>query len=145
MSRVIVVAVIVLTAAVAGWILGRRGAPSADGTAGESAQGVVYDLLGRSRGGDVRAPRYLVLLTDQGGPGTPPEMRWRWIVWDADLDLRVAAYPERHLDPEGEAGVEVPYMLANTSTEAFATLNAARWVRDHGADAFVLMTSGRSR
>lgn len=118
-------------AAVLAWGFAHRRHEVAEGARREAA----LALLAQARGADGR-PRYLVELLDQRGPGVAAEMGWRWIVWDADRDLRVEAHPDE--DPEGQAGVEVPHMLGNQVTRIAALVAAADWVGRRGADSMVL-------
>lgn len=92
-------------------------------------------LLDRVRSGD-GSPRYEIQVTDRNGL-EPDDRRFRWSIWDADLELRLAAYPDA--DPLGKLGVEAAYMLGDTATYDAAILAADQWVATQGAE-FVVMT-----
>jgi hypothetical protein len=87
-----------------------------------------YDLLREIREGGTR---YLVEVVDHGDEAVEPQMRWRWVVWDADRLLRAEAHPTER-DPDGEAGVERPYMLGAAPSWGYAAMAAFSWVRQQG-------------
>lgn len=104
----------------------------------------VRALLRASRGGEVDAPRYRIQVVDQQDVQADPQMRWRWLVFDADEELRLNAYDDAADDPEGDLGLGTPYMLGNTSSREFAILAAHRWCREQGRDEVVL-AAGEAR
>lgn len=83
---------------------------------------VLQDVLREVRAG---GRRFEVQLVDFGADHEPGSMRFRWNVWDADRVLRQRLVG---LDPEGEIGVVVPYMVGNVDTSDRALSAALSWL-----------------
>lgn len=78
--------------------------------------------------------RYEVRIQD-GGEHVNPDMRWRWVVWDADRVMRVQASSG---PLEDTMGVEMPYMLGDSPTRPEAEAQALGWLAAQGAEGVVL-------
>ena len=68
--------------------------------------------------------RYEISLADWGPDFTGEDdilPRWRWVIYDADFDLKQAFENPPHLDKE-------PLMLGNATTQMAALFDAMDWV-----------------
>lgn len=75
--------------------------------------------------------RFEVHTCDFGIDHRPTDMRWQWLIWDADRALRASL---AGLDPEGDVGVTVPYMVGNSPTRHDAGQAALAWLQAEEPD-----------
>lgn len=133
-QQVVLVAALLLVFAV-GYLVGRAvaahhqlehashaAARSKDPLSDAWATCVLQDVLREVRAG---GRRFEVQLVDFGADHEPGSMRFRWNIWDADRVLRQRLVG---LDPEGEIGVVVPYMVGNVDTCDRALSAALSWL-----------------